>query len=57
MSFGMYMVGYIVLIVGLALGAHLLHVPPRWIGVGVICLMGLGILTAVTTTRHRDPPG
>jgi len=56
-SFGMYMVGYIVLIVGLALGAHLLHVPPRWIGVGVICLMGLGILTAVTTTRHRDPPG
>jgi len=56
MSFGMYMVGYIVLIVGLALGAHWLHVPPRWIGVGIICMMGLGILTGVTTTRHRDPP-
>jgi len=56
MSFGMYMVGYIVLIVGLATGAHFLHVPPRWIAVGVICMMGLGILTGVTTTRHRDPP-
>jgi hypothetical protein len=56
MSFGMYMIGYIILIVGLAIGAHLLHVPPRWIGVGVTCMMGLGILTGVTTTRRRDPP-
>jgi len=55
-SFGMYMVGYVVLIVGLALGSHLLHIPPRWIGVGVICMIGIGILTGVTTTRHRDPP-
>jgi uncharacterized membrane protein YiaA len=56
MSFGLYIVGYIVLIVGLAMGAHLLNVPPRWIGVGVICMMGLAILTGVTTTKHRDPP-
>ena len=55
-SFGLYLVGYIVLVVGLALAAHLLHVPPRWIGVGIICMVGLGILTGVTTTRHRDPP-
>src|SRR5262245_37739641 len=56
MSFSLYMVGYIVFIVGLAMAAHLLHVPPRWIGVGVICLAGLGILTGVSSTRHRDPP-
>jgi hypothetical protein len=55
-SFSLYMVGYIVLIVGLAMAAYLLHVPPRWIGVGVVCLAGLGILTGVTSTRHRDPP-
>src|SRR5262249_15306820 len=42
MSFGIYMIGYIILIVGLAIGAHLLRVPPRWIGVGVICMMGFG---------------
>ena len=55
MSFGMYLVGFIVLIIGLATGAHLLHVPPRWIGVGMIIMVGLGILTGVTTTRNRDP--
>jgi hypothetical protein len=51
----MYLVGFIVLIIGLALGAHLMHVPPRWIGVGMIIMVGLGILTGVTTTRNRDP--
>jgi peptidoglycan/LPS O-acetylase OafA/YrhL len=55
MSFGLYLVGFIVLILGLALGAHLMHIPPRWIGVGVIVLVGLGILSGVATTRHRDP--
>jgi hypothetical protein len=55
MSFGLYMVGFIVLIIGLALGAWLLHVPPMWIGVGVIVLVGIGILTGVTTTRRPDP--
>ena len=55
MSFGLYVVGFIVLIVGLALGAFLLHVPPQWIGVGVIVMIGLAILTGVTTTRQKDP--
>jgi hypothetical protein len=55
MSFGIYVVGFIVMIVGLATGAYLLHVPPRWIGVGVMVLMGLGILTGVARTRQRDP--
>jgi hypothetical protein len=49
------MVGFIVLIIGLALGAYLLHVPPKWIGVGVIVLAGIGILTGVTSTRRPDP--
>jgi len=55
MSFGIYLVGYVILIVGLAVGAHLLHVPPKWIGVGVLCLVGLGIIHGVTATRQKDP--
>ena len=55
MSFGLYIVGFIVMIIGLAFGAHLLHVPPKWIGVGIVVLIGLGILTGVTTTKQRDP--
>ena len=54
MSFGIYLIGYIIFIVGLAIGAHMLHVPPRWIGVGVVILVGLGVLTGVTSTRNRD---
>jgi urea transporter len=56
MSFGIYIVGYIILIVGLAMGAHLLHTPLKWIVVGVICLVGLAIVHGVTATRQKDPP-
>jgi hypothetical protein len=55
MSFGIYIVGYIILIAGLATGAHFLNVPPKWIGVGVLCLIGIAIIHGVTATRHKDP--
>jgi hypothetical protein len=55
MSFALYILGFLVFVAALAYGAFLLHVPPRWIGVGVAALLGLGILTGVTSTRQRDP--
>ena len=55
-SFGLYLVGFIILIIGLALGAHLAGVPTMWIAVGVICLLGIGILSAVKKTQARTPP-
>ena len=55
MSFALYIVGFVILLVGLVMGATMLHVPPRWIGVGVVVLLGLGVLTGVTNTRRRDP--
>jgi len=55
MSFGLYLVGYIILIVGLGIGAHLLALPLKWIGVGVLCLIGIAIVHGVTATRHKDP--
>ena len=54
MSFGLYLIGYIILIIGLALGAHMLHVSPTWIGIGVIVMLGIGIITGVTSTRRPD---
>ena len=36
-------------------GAHLLHVPGQWIAVGGIVLVGVGLLSAVKSTRQRDP--
>lgn len=55
-SFATYLVGFIILIVGLAVGAYLLNVPTSWIIVGVIILLGIGVLSATSRTRPRDPP-
>ncbi|HYG62576.1 MAG TPA: hypothetical protein VEL74_08330 [Thermoanaerobaculia bacterium] len=65
-NFGLYLTGFIILIIGLALGAHLAGAPTMWIAVGVICLIGIGILSAVkktqvprgpNTTGTTNPPG
>jgi uncharacterized membrane protein YiaA len=56
MSFGIYLVGYIISIVGLAIGAYLLNAPAEWIGVGVLCLVGLAIVHGVKATRQKDTP-
>ena len=40
---------------GLIYGAHLVHMPGRWIAVGAIVLLGIGILSGVKATRQRDP--
>ena len=53
MSFGIYIAGYLILIIGLAIGANMLHLPPKWIGVGVLCMVGVAILHGVTATRRE----
>lgn len=53
-SFASYLIGFIVLIVGLAFAAYLLNVPTTWIAVGVIVLVGIGIVSATTRTKMRD---
>jgi hypothetical protein len=55
MSFGIYMAGFLILVIGLGTGAFLMHVPAAWIGVGALVMIGLGILLGVTSTRGRDP--
>lgn len=56
MSFGIHLVGYIISIVGLAIGAHLLNAPTEWIGVVVLCLVGAAIVLSVKSTRQKDVP-
>ncbi|CAN5253118.1 hypothetical protein BH09GEM1_BH09GEM1_15840 [soil metagenome] len=55
-AFGTFLLGFIVLIVGLGIAAYLLNVPTMWIGVGVIVLIGIGILMATSRTKMKDPP-
>ena len=54
MSFGLYAIGYAIMICGLIYGARLVHLPTHWIVVGSIVLLGVGILSGVKATRQKD---
>jgi hypothetical protein len=55
-SFGIYIVGFLILIGGLIYGAVILHIAAHWIAVGAIVLLGLAIVKGVQATRGKDPP-
>jgi len=55
MSFGLYALGYVIVLIGVLYIAHLMHIPQHWmVGIGLV-LLGIGVTSAVTATRHRDP--
>lgn len=56
MSFALYMIGFLVMIVGIGWAAMLAGVPQLYIIVGAVILLGIGIITAVSRTRAKDPP-
>jgi hypothetical protein len=54
-SLTIFIIGFIVLVAGLAYGASIAGLSTQWIVVGVLVLLGLGIAMGVTRTRQRDP--
>jgi uncharacterized membrane protein len=54
MSFGIYIIGYLIVIGGLAYGAVIMHVPTHWIVVGAIVLTGIALVSGVQATRQKD---
>ncbi|SEG68834.1 hypothetical protein SAMN05421819_4283 [Bryocella elongata] len=55
MSFGLYLGGTVILIVGVLYVCSLAHMPAHWIGAIAIVLLGAGIMGAVGSTRGKDP--
>lgn len=55
-AFGLYIIGFFALLAGLGYGAYLIHVPHTWIIVGALVVVGLGVMSAVSHTKRRDPP-
>jgi hypothetical protein len=53
MSFGLYLLGFVIVIAGLAWGAMSMGVAPLWIGIGAVVLLGIG--SGATRTRQKDP--
>jgi hypothetical protein len=56
-SIAICLIGLVIFIGGLVYGAYLLQVPEKWIGVGVVVLVGLGVLMGAIKTRQRDSSG
>jgi hypothetical protein len=57
MSFGLYSMGFAIVIGGLTYAAYLMHMPAQWIAVGAVVLLGVGIVMGVKATRQKDPAG
>jgi type IV secretory pathway TrbD component len=55
-SYALYVVGFIVMIAGLAMAASLMGVAQSWIIVGIIVLAGIAILSLASSMERRDPP-
>lgn len=53
-SLAIFVIGFIVLIGGLAYGASMAGMSPQWIAVGALVLAGIGIVMGVTKTRTKD---
>ncbi|QJR15746.1 hypothetical protein [Usitatibacter palustris] len=56
MSFALYVLGFIIFVVGLSWAAATAGVPHLYIGIGAVIMLGIGIFTAASTTRSKDPP-
>ncbi len=56
MSFALYLVGFAIVIAGVAWGMSTAGIATLYIGIACVILLGLGIVTGVSQTRTKDPP-
>ena len=54
MSFALYGLGTLILIIGVLYVCHLVHLPSHWTIAIAILLFGGGLMSAVNSTRQRD---
>ena len=56
MSYGLYLVGFLLVIGGVAWGMDRAGITPVWIAITAVILFGIGMVTGVGRTRAKDPP-
>jgi hypothetical protein len=55
MVFGLYSLGFAVVIGGLGYGAHLLRMPTYWVVIGAVVLLGGGIASCCPGEQPEFP--
>ena len=56
MSFGLFLLGFLIVIGGVAWGLIKAGAPTTWVIIGCVILAGIGIVTGVMQTRSKDKP-
>jgi len=56
MSFSLYLIGFFIVIGGVAWGLVTVGLSTVYVMIICVILLGIGILSAVTHTRSKDPP-
>ena len=56
MVFGLYSIGFAVVIGGLTYAAHLLLMPTHWIVIGAVVLLGAGIVCCSPASEQPEFP-
>jgi hypothetical protein len=51
--FNLSFLGWVILIVALAIAAHLMGAPAVWIAVGCLALLGVGMIVSVKHSKPR----
>jgi hypothetical protein len=51
--FNLSFVGWLVLIIALAIAAYMMHAPIVWIAICALALIGVGIITSVNHAKPR----
>ena len=55
-SFGIYLIGFVLIVAGVAYGLVLAGLETTWVIVAAVILIGLGVVTGVSRTKRPDPP-
>jgi hypothetical protein len=56
MTFTLYLIGFLILIAGVAWGLIVAGVPQLYVMIACLILFGLGMATGAARTRSKDPP-
>lgn len=56
MSFALYVMGFLILIGGVAWALVTAGVRPLYVVIACVIMLGIGILTGVSRTRSKDRP-
>ncbi len=51
--FNLALLGWIIVIVAVAIAAYMFHAPPVWIAIGALLLLGVGIIASVGKSKPQ----